>query len=303
MKGKKRNSYTGITKSQRYVPYLFLSPTMVLFAAVFIIPIIFVVCTGFTNWNMLDPSKGIKFVGLRNYINLLKDPNVWNSLKVTFLFTIIVVPLNIAMGIALALTVDSMKRGKKLVETILLIPMMVASVSVMLTFRFMFEPTYGIINKLLAVVGISGPGWFASTKTALLTVVIVELWKQVPFAYLMMYASLQTLPTEPFEAARVDGGSSWQIFRYITVPSLKPSIYVLLIVRIMDTIRTFDNIYVLTKGGPGNSTKTIQYICYELSFQSFYVGKGSALAMIIVIIILITGIGLISAMNKINREL
>lgn len=266
-------------------------------------PIIFVIVSSFTNWNLLNPALGIKFNGIQNYINLLKDRNIWNALWVTFVFTIVSVPLSMIMGFALALVVEHMQKGKKMVETILLLPMMIAPVSIFLAFRFMFEPTYGIINKLLKVVGIEGPGWFASTETALLTVIIVELWKSVPFVYLMIYASLKTLPSEPFEAAKVDGGSSFQIFRYLTIPSLKPSLYVLLIVRLMDTIRTFDNIYVLTKGGPGNSTKTIQYICYELSFQGFAVGKGSALAIIIVFIILITGVGLISSMNKINREL
>lgn len=300
---KKKYMNTGVTRSHWYVPYAFLAPTLILFIAVFIVPVFFVVGSSFTNWNLLNPAAGIKFNGVSNYVNLFKDPNVWNALWVTFVFTVVSVPLSMIMGFALALVVDHMSRGRKLVETILLLPMMVAPVSIFLAFRFIFEPTYGIINKLLKLVGIAGPGWFASTQTALLTVIIVELWKSVPFVYLMIYASLKTLPTEPLEAAKVDGGSPWQIFRHITIPCLKPSLYVLLIVRLMDTIRAFDNIYVLTKGGPGNSTKTIQYICYELSFQGFAVGKGSALAIIIVFIILITGVGLIRSMNKINNEL
>lgn len=300
---KRNNKNTGTVRAHTYTPYIFLSPTIILFALVFVTPILFVIVSSFTNWNLLNPSQGIRFNGIDNYINLLKDPNVWQALKVTFLFTIISVPLSIAMGFALALAVENMRKGKKIAETILLLPMMVAPVSVFLAFRFMFEPTYGIINKLLKLINITGPGWFASADTALLTVIIVEMWKSVPFVYLMFYASLKTLPEEPFEAAKVDGATEWQLFRYITVPSLKPSIYILLIVRLMDTIRTFDNIYVLTKGGPGNSTKTIQYICYELSFQGFTIGKGSALAILIVIIILVTGAGLISSMNRINREL
>lgn len=300
---KMKNAKIGVSRSHRYVPYAFLAPTVILFLAVFVMPIIFVVGTSFLNWNLLNPAMGIKFNGIKNYINLLKDPNIWNSLWVTFIFTIVSVPLSMIMGFALALEVEHLKRGKKLVETILLFPIMVAPVSIYLAFRFIFEPTYGIVNKLLDLIGIQGPGWFASTETALLTVIIVELWKTVPFVYLMLYASLKTLSTEMMEAAKVDGGTPWQIFRYITLPSMKPSVYILLIMRLMDAIRAFDNIYVLTKGGPGNSTKTIQYICYELSFQGFTVGKGSALAMIIIFIILITGCGLISAMNKINREI
>lgn len=298
---KKRDK--GAVRLHLYTPYLFLAPTIVLFATVFVTPILFVILSSFTNWNLLNPSQGIRFNGIDNYINILKDPNIWEALKVTFIFTVVSVPLSIAMGFALAVSVENMRRGKKVAETIFLLPMMVAPVSVFLAFRFMFEPTYGIINKLLKHIPIEGPGWFASADTALLTVIIVELWKSVPFVYLMFYASLKTLPEEPFEAAKVDGATGGQTFWYITVPSLKPSIYILLIVRLMDTIRTFDNIYVLTKGGPGNSTKTIQYICYELSFQGFTIGKGSAVAILIVLIILVTGIGLISSMNKINQEL
>lgn len=296
------NKYTKLTKSQRYVPYLFLSPTLVLFLAVFLFPIVFVVGSSFTNWNLLNPAAGIKWNGISNYVNLLKDPNVWSSLKITFLFTVISVPLSIVLGLLLALAVEHVLKRKKVVETLLLLPMMVAPVSICLSFKFMLEPTYGVVNKLLACVGIQGPGWFADTSTALLSVILVELWKSVPFVYIMMYANLKTIPTEPFEAAKVDGATPFQSFRYLTIQILKPSLLVILIIRLMDAIRTFDVIYVLTKGGPANSTRTIQYICYEQAFQGFAVGKGSALAIIIVIIILIAGVSLMHSMNKINAE-
>lgn len=302
MAGKRRHN-TGVTRSHRYVPYLFLGPTILLFLTIFIVPIVFVVGSSFTNWNMLNPAAGIKFNGFNNYITLFQDGNIWNALYITFIFTVVSVPISMAMGLALALVVENMSHGKKAVETVLLLPMMVAPVSICLAFKFMFEPTFGIVNKVLALVGIQGPGWFASTSTAMLSVIIVEVWKAVPFVYIMMYANLKTLPVEPFEAARVDGGNSWQIFWYLTLPTLKPSLLVLLIIRLMDAIRTFDIIYVLTKGGPANTTKTLQYICYELSFQGFAVGKGSALAIMIVAIILITGVSLIHSMNKINEEI
>ncbi len=288
--------------SDRYAPYVFLSPTIILFIAIFLFPIIFVIGSSFTNWNLLRPDAGINFIGFKNFSDLLTDPNIWGSIGNTAVFTLVSVPLSIILGLLLAIIMDKLTRGKKLVETLLLIPMMIAPIAIFLSFRFMFEPTYGIVNKLLALMGVEGPGWFSSVDTAMFTVILVELWRTVPFVYIVLYAALQTLPSDPFEAAKVDGAGPFQTFKSITIPLIKPTLLVITIVRVMDAIRAFDIIYVLTRGGPANATKTIQYICYEMAFSGFAVGKGSALAIIIVVIILLCGFFLIRAMNKAKQE-
>ena len=298
-----RAAASKLYRSERYAPYVFLAPTALLFLMIFLFPILFVVCSSFVNWNLLKPAAGISFVGFRNYENLLTSPKTWMAVKNTFVFSLVSVPLSMVFGMLLALAVDKLNRARNSVEAVLLIPMMVAPISIYLSFKFMFEPTYGIVNKLLSLIGVAGPGWFSSTDTAMMTVIVVELWRVVPFVYIVLYAALKTLPSDVFEAVHVDGANGVQTFWWITMPMLKPTLLVTAIIRLMDAIRAFDNIYVLTRGGPANATKTIQYLCYELAFGGFSIGKGSALAIIIVLIILITGMGLIRMMNRANSEL
>ena len=270
---------------------------------VFLIPIFFVFGASFTSWNLLNPAAGINFVGLRNYISLLTDPGILTAMRNTLVFTAVSVPLSMILGFGLALCVNKLKRTLKITETLLLVPLMVVPVSIFLTFRFMFEPTFGVVNSFLSLLGISGPGWFATTNTAMLSIIIVEMWRVVPFVYIVTFAALKMIPSEPLEAAQVDGANALQTLFFVTIPMIKPALLVMLIVRLMDAIRVFDLIFVLTRGGPANATRTIQYAGFELSFQGFLIGRGSALAVIIVLIIIILGFGIIKAMHKANEEM
>ena len=179
--------------SDAAAPYVFMMPTMLLFIAIFLFPILFVLGSSFTSWNLLKPAAGVDFIGIGNYLTLLKDPNFWAAMKNTAVFTIISVPVSMVLGILLALGVEKLTRGKSFVEMLLLIPLMVAPVSIYLGFRFMFEPTYGIINKILEFTGVDGPGWLSSTGTAMISVIIVELWRVVPFVYLVTFAALKNI--------------------------------------------------------------------------------------------------------------
>ena len=295
-----KRSKVGI--AEKRAAYGFLAPTAILFILIFIFPVFFVIATSFTAWNMLVPAAGIRFIGIRNYVSILQDPGFWIAFRNTFVFVIFSVPISMALGLGLALSVDKLGRSRKYIEILLLIPMMVAPVSIFLAFRFLFEPTFGTVNKLLALIGIQGPLWLASIETALLTVIIVEVWRVTPFIYIVSYAALKMVSHDPIEAAKVDGANSFQTFRHVTFNMIKPALVVVLIVRIMDAIRTFDNIFVLTRGGPGHSTRTLQFITFEQSFESLNVGRGSAMAVIMVVIIFISGAGLIRIMNKINEE-
>lgn len=299
LSSKKNRIYT----KNRRAAYGFMAPTLILFSLIFIFPIFFVIGTSFVSWNLLDPAAGINFIGFDNYRFLLRNPQVWNSFRNTFVFTVFSVPISTALGLALALAVEPLTRSRKWVETFLLLPMMVSPIAIFLSFRFMFDPSFGTVNRTLALFGIQGPGWFASMETAMMTVIIVELWRITPFVFIVSYAALKMLSREPIEAAKVDGASAIQLFLYVILPLIKPAILVVLIVRIMDAIRAFDNIFMLTRGGPANATRTIQFISFELSFESLNMGRGSAMAVLIVIVIIITGAGLIRAMNKINDEI
>lgn len=301
MRGMKR--WTKFSMSGGTAPYVFLTPTALLFLFIFVFPIVFVVWVSLFRWNMLKPQAGMRFVGLGNFTDLLSDSMFWESFWVTVRFVVFSVPIGIVLGLALALLLNRAYRGKKWIQSLLLTPMMVAPVAVYLSWKFLLEPTFGIVNHVLRTLGLPTYGWFADVKTALASVVLVDIWTNVPFIFLVLYAALQSVPHDPVESAQVDGANRFQVFWHVTLPSIKPVLLVITIVRMMDAIRVFDNIFVLTRGGPANSTRTIQYMDYDLAFNAFDVGKGSALAIIIVVIILIVGSLMIREMNRMNDEL
>jgi multiple sugar transport system permease protein len=296
------NKYKVTGKSSFYgnkkALYVFLTPTLILFIFVFIFPILFVSYTSLLDWSLLNPARGISFVGLENFKNLLLDKEFWNSLFVTIKFILMSVPLGLLLGLVLALHLNRRYPGKRFIQSLMLLPIMVAPVAAYLSFKFLLEPTYGLVNYLLGLIHLSGIGWFSDPKTALISIVIVDLWLAIPFIFLVLYASIQAVPQEQYEAAMVDGANQFQLHRFITIPSIKPVFIVVTIIRIMDAIRVFDSIYSLTKGGPANSTMTLQYLCFNYAFNTFLVGKGSATAIIIVIIILLFGILLILQLQR-----
>jgi multiple sugar transport system permease protein len=236
-------------------------------------------------------------------VKLLQSELFWDSFWVTVKFVCMSAPIGLLLGLCLALLLNRKFKGKHLIQTFMLIPMMVAPIAAYLSWSFLLDPTYGVVNYLLGLIGVEGIGWFSSVKTALISVVLVDLWLTVPFVFLVLFAALQAVPQDPVESAQVDGANRLQTFWHVILPSIMPVLMVVTIIRIMDAIRVFDNIFVLTQGGPGGVTKTIQYMNYELAFQAFEVGRGSALAIIIVLVILLVGSVLIRQMNKTNKEL
>jgi len=294
-----RNNYWVM---ENRIGFSFLLPTLLLFAFVFIFPICFVLFASLLDWNMMKPMAGVRFVGIENYISLLTDKSIWHSIWVTAKFVIVAVPLEMVLGVCLALLMDREFKGKRIIQALILIPCMVSPTSSYLSWKFLFEPTYGLLNYLLGLLHLKEIGWLSDVKTALMSIVIVDMWQNIPFVYLVAYAGLQAISEEPVEAAQVDGASGLQILWHVILPELKPVLLVTAIVRLMDAIRVFDNIYVLTRGGPADATRTLQYECYDTAFQALLVGRGSALAIIIVVIILMVGWPLIKQMNEITEE-
>jgi multiple sugar transport system permease protein len=300
---KLRSGASAFRANGAWAPYVFLTPTVVLFLCIFLFPALFIIHSSFFRWNMLKPQAGKTFIGLKNFSDLLTNDQFLQALIVTGKFVLYSTPTGLLLGLGLALLLNRSYRGKKWIQGALLSPMMVAPVAIYLSWRFLLEPTFGVVNYVLGWFGIMGPGWFSDASTALISVVMVDVWSTVPFVFLVMYAALQAVPQDPVESAQVDGANRWQIFWNVTLPAIKPVLLVVLIMRIMDTIRIFDNIYVLTRGGPANATRTVQFLDYELAFNAFDIGKGSALALMIVCLILLVGSLLIREMNRTNEEL
>ena len=227
------------------------------------------------------------FVGLGNYLEVLLDSGFWYSVNITAIFTTVAVVCEFFLGLGLALVLNRKIRGSGVFRALISVPMILTPVVIALVWRVMFNPALGILNYLLELVGLSPSGWAFHPKTALLSVALVDIWQWTPFVMICMAAGLEALPREPFEAAQLDGASRWQVFRHVTFPLLTPITIVVLIFRIMDAFKTFDIIFGITAGGPGNATETWVVSLFRNAFFFHNWGYSSASAIIMFLVTLV----------------
>lgn len=230
----------------------------------------------------ISPALGARmtFVGLTNYTGIFADPSFWNALRNTMIITIAAVAFEMVFGLVMALILNMDLKYGGVIRTLLMAPIMIAPVVVALQWRWMFADQYGVINYFMSILGLSGVRWLAQPGTAFASIVWVDIWQTTPFVMMILLAGLQSLPTEPFEAAYVDGASGFQVFRRLTLPLLKPVVLVTLIIRTTDVFRIFDTVYLLTGGGPGTSTEVLGTFTYRQTFSFLNFGRGSALSII-----------------------
>jgi len=266
-----------------YLPYLFLAPAVITLLALTIYPFLYSIYISFFSFKGGNPSQ---FIGLNNYIRLLNDGLFWNSIKVVILYTICSVSLELILGLALALFFAQPLRLRGLWRSLMIIPMMLTPVVIGVIWRLMYDPNFGIIAYLLRSVGLAPIEWLAHGNLAFIAVVLVDVWNWTPFMFLVLLAGLESLPVEPFEAARMDGASRLQILRDHTLPLLTPTLLVALLIRSMDALRIFDHIYVMTTGGPGSATEVASLYLYKTAFK--FSDFGYAAAGLFVLMILIT---------------
>lgn len=259
-------------------------PTVVILMMVGIMPLIYSLTLTFHDWTLGKP-RGPVFVWFENYGRVVKDVRFWASLKTSFIFTSMAVSAEFAVGMALALIFTREFRGGRLFRTLLLVPMMLAPIVAGLMWRFMFNPQVGIINYLLRLLGLKGPIWLGDPSVALPAVVIVDVWQWAPFMFLMLFTGMASLPAEVYEAATVDGATGRQRFVYITLPLLKPIILVAVVIRVIDTLRIFDTIFVLTRGGPANTTEVLSIYTYKVGMNFFRMGYATTMSYFLLVII------------------
>ena len=237
----------------------------------------------------MKPKEGNPFVGLDNYINTLTDPIFLDSLRVTIIFTIaaVVIEISLAMGIALILNRKFIGRG--LVRMLALLPWAVPAVVNGIMWKWILNPSYGALNGLLYSLGLIDEYviWLGSPELALAMVVVADLWKETPFIMLLLLAALQTIPKDLYEAATVDGANVVQSFFRITLPLIQPVLFVAIALRTIWALKSFDLIYTLTAGGPSNGTSVVGYYTYIKSFVSLQLGRGAAVAYIMTLFVLI----------------
>lgn len=271
--------------TNRATPWLFLAPAIVLILAVTAYPLVYSLFMSFQDFNVYRSAvEGTQFVGFKNYADLLNDPQFWGSFKLSAIYVTCSVLGSLILGMGLALLLDRELPGMTILRSLLIVPMVVTPVSIGLTWRMMYSDQIGIINHLLGAVGLPRPLWIESTDSALLSVILVDIWEWTPFMFLILLAGLRSLPISPFESAKVDGTTAWQRFRYLTLPMMSPVIAVAVILRTVDAIRIFDQIFVMTRGGPAQATDLLSVFIYRVGFKHSHISYAAALSWVLLLV-------------------
>lgn len=267
----------------RYLPYLLVAPALAILAVAVAYPIGFNLFASLHRWNMLESDGPGAFVGLATLSAILVEPTFWHSVRITLLITVAAVGLEFTLGLALALLVNEEIHASRFLRAILVAPIMATPLVVALVFRLMFHGEFGVINWGLSLLGFGPVNWLSQPGTAIFAVIATEVWHNTSFVFLVLLGALQMLPREPYEAATIDGATAIQKFRFITLPMLKPAILVALLFRTVFAIRIFDEIWVLTKGGPQNATETISLLLYKSAFEVFDVAHAAGLSIVLLV--------------------
>ncbi|MDQ0172758.1 carbohydrate ABC transporter permease [Paenibacillus tundrae] len=252
-------------------------------------PLGYIVYLSFTDWDFMSPDK--LFVGLDNYSYLLTNSEFYQSLRVTLLFGLGSVIPTIVGGLALAMLMNSKIKSTGIFRTLLFSPWVTPTVAVSIAWSWIFEPEVGLANLMLGWAGVSPIGWLRDMDWALVAVLIVTLWKSIGWAMVFYLVALRNLPSDLLEAASIDGAGSWDKFRSITLPLISPTTFFLSIILTIQSLQAYDQINVMTQGGPAGSTRTLLYMYYQSAFESFNVGEASSIAVVIILIcVLLSGV-------------
>lgn len=285
--------FFSVNKQERALPFFLLAPTVAVLFALSVYPLFYAIKTSFQTGDDAHFS-------LDNFTRLFSDGFFFSAIAHTFVFASIALTLEFLMGLSLALVLDSRLRGRNVFRALLLVPMMLPPVVIGVVWRLMLNSDFGAINGTLKGFGFDTTPltWTASPKLAFLSIIIVDVWQWTPFMFLILLAGLQAIPSEPYEAALIDGSSRWQTFKNITLPLLKPAILIALLLRTMDLLRVFDSIFILTEGGPGFATETISLYIYRTAFRFGEFGYATAMSFVLLILTNIISAAYIRLLQK-----
>ncbi len=279
--------------------WAFVVPAGAVVGLVIVLPWVFTLVMSVHEWKVgSDPS----FVGLDNYTRLFADERFqWATLR-TLIFTVLAVIFPMILGIAAAVTFQRRFAFRGLARTIFILPMMATPVAVALIWTMMFHPQLGVLNYLLTSVGLPPSAWSYDAVSVIPTLVLVETWQWTPLVMLIVLGGLASLPQDPYEAARLDGASAWQMFWHISLPLVWPHIVVALVIRTIDALKAFDTIYVISEGGPGTASETLNILLYSTAFKYYDMGYASAITVLFFILIMIVSLVLLSVRQKAGQS-
>ena len=284
-------------RREALLPYLLLAPALILLVGM-VYPFGLGLYYSFTSYWLQYPNR-FRFIWLDNYISLLDEPLFVRAFEFTLGFTVVAVVIQVGLGLAIALFLHARVPGRNVLRALMLMPLMMPPVITALMWKIMMASTNaGILNYMLSFVGVDPINWFGSTQGAVVSVLIIDTWGNLPFVALILLGGLQALPTEPYEAARVDGAGPIAILRYVTLPLLSPFLVLAVLFRTMDSLRIFDVIYATTVGGPNDATTNLQIMAYQYSFQWYQMGKGMAQVIVLLLLVVIVSYLLMRLWNR-----
>ena len=284
--------------SRDTVKWIFLLPALLYLMLLAIFPLIWTLALSFTKWHANTMPKP-QFVGFSNFkYFLFEDPRFWDDLGFTAMYVGIAVSVELGLGLFMANLLSQSFRGKNFFRVIFLIPMACPPIAVAFLWRMMLHPDIGVINSALQAVGLNPVKWTTSASVAPFTIIMVDIWEWTPFMFLALLAALQSLPTELYQAAAVDGASSWQMFHKLTLPLITPVIVTISLIRGIDAFKLFELVFGITGGGPGGSTESLSFYVYQIGMKWFKLGRGSAISWLFVIVLIILALLLISRFRK-----
>ncbi|MBA7696980.1 Melibiose/raffinose/stachyose import permease protein MelD [subsurface metagenome] len=269
-------------------------PALAALSGIALYPLLYMLVVSFHTWGLVPGLMPRRFVGGSQYLWLVKSPDFWHWLRITFIFLGGALLFELSIGLGLALLLSPEKRWIETARILFLLPTTTAPVVIGLMWSYMLNRDMGIVNYFLGLINIAPVSWLSHPSTALLSVILVDVWQWTPFVMLILLAGLKSQPIEPLEAAIVDGATKWQTLKYVTLPLLMPIISVVIIFRALDTFKTIGLVYVMTGGGPGDATTIYGFAIYKKAFENMTMGVASALSVIMIMIV----IGLVFIYSK-----
>jgi len=266
----------------KQTPYFFILPSILILTFTSLYPICYSIYYSFFNWRWGNEKD---FVGISNYIFLLTDKDFWIIIKNTFVFAFFACLIEIVLGVLLAIYIDRIKYGSTIIRTLLLIPLMISGISVTMLFKVILDNMFGIIPYFLSFIGIKS-NFFGSYDAAMPTIIGLDVWWQTSFVFIIILAGFQSIPSEPIEAAKMDGASEWEITRYIRLPMIRSLLFLVLIFRSIDTLKVFDIIWGTTGGGPGLATEALQTYAYRVAYSFLEMSKSMTIMVLFSIVVI-----------------
>ena len=279
----------------KLTPYLFILPAVVVMGIGLIYPVIDAFYLSLYDWQIGTPLDTAEFIGLAQYQRMFNDEAVYNSIWVTFKFGFWVITVEMVLGVALALLLEKPIRGASLFRTIFILPLMVSPVVVGLIWRYLFNTRVGWINYYLEKFGIEGLNWLGEPGLAMFAIVFTDIWQWTPFIFIIVIAGLQSLPSEIVEAAKIDGANWWQTIFLVKLPMIKSILLIAFLMRLIDVFRALEVMYILTYGGPGNSTELLSLHIYKSAFDSQQLGYAAAISALLIVIVFLLSLAILLA--------